>query len=294
MARPSPQTDRVVAVLNLLAAHPSVGFTLPELADQLKIHKTSLYPMISSLLAAGMLLRTPGRKTFELGPALIRLGDVAASSLPVLEAARALVREIHNSLGCHVYAFTCSGGYSTLVEALAPDPDLPIPRLGQRTRMNAPNGAVAIAWADRSMVCKWLGASESHPLPLSILEALAAIRNRGFVIKHREISEEALVGMIEKSHDQVLPQDETEFFEVLARTIAPAHPYVTDLKPDLHYEISGISAPIFDRLGDVVLTVTIVPALNLSGREILEFGNDLVDRTDAVTAMLGGRKPRTF
>ena len=74
MPRPSPQTDRVVTLLNILAADPSAGLSIAEIARRLGINKATCYPMLAALQDAGWLVRHPVRRTFHLGPALVPLG----------------------------------------------------------------------------------------------------------------------------------------------------------------------------------------------------------------------------
>ncbi|WP_155728604.1 helix-turn-helix domain-containing protein, partial [Mycobacterium avium] len=83
-ARPSPQTERVVNLFELLAADGSAGITLAEASRRLHVHKASCHSMLSELLRAGWLLRDPVRKTYHLGPALVRLGREAAARYPAL------------------------------------------------------------------------------------------------------------------------------------------------------------------------------------------------------------------
>ena len=75
MPRASPQTDRVVAVVELLTAHPGADFTLAELARRLGVSKPTCYPMLAALTRSGWLLRHPTRKTYRLGPALVPAGS---------------------------------------------------------------------------------------------------------------------------------------------------------------------------------------------------------------------------
>ena len=72
--RPSPQTERVVNLFEHLARDGTRGVTLAEVSRYLFVHKASCHSMLSELLRAGWLLRDPVRKTYHLGPALVRLG----------------------------------------------------------------------------------------------------------------------------------------------------------------------------------------------------------------------------
>ncbi|WP_019306363.1 helix-turn-helix domain-containing protein, partial [Mycobacterium avium] len=105
-ARPSPQTERVVNLFELLAADGSAGITLAEVSRRLHVHKASCHSMLSELLRAGWLLRDPVRKTYHLGPALVRLGREAAARYPAPVLARSVMDELAAATGAHCVAFS--------------------------------------------------------------------------------------------------------------------------------------------------------------------------------------------
>ena len=88
MARTSPPTERVVATVSLLAARPDEPLSLAELTRRLGVNKSTGHAILTSLAAAGWVLRDPTRKTYRLGPALVALGRQAAASFPALDFAR--------------------------------------------------------------------------------------------------------------------------------------------------------------------------------------------------------------
>ena len=71
MARPSPQTDRVVALVGLLASSPDATITLAEATRRLRVNKSTCHSMLTALTEHAWLLRDPVRKTYRLGPALV-------------------------------------------------------------------------------------------------------------------------------------------------------------------------------------------------------------------------------
>ena len=74
MPRSSPQTERLVDTIELLAAVPAEGRTLADIARHLAVDKATCYPMLTELTRLGWLVRHPRRKTFHLGPSLVTLG----------------------------------------------------------------------------------------------------------------------------------------------------------------------------------------------------------------------------
>jgi DNA-binding IclR family transcriptional regulator len=74
--RPSPQTDRVVATINLLADTES-GLTLSEIGRALSVDVSSCVHLLAALTASGYVVRDPDDRRYHLGPALVRPGAVA-------------------------------------------------------------------------------------------------------------------------------------------------------------------------------------------------------------------------
>ena len=77
---------------------------MAEVSRHLSVHKASCHSMLSELLRAGWLLRDPVRKTYHLGPALVRLGREAAGRYPALVLARSAMAELSAATGAHCVA----------------------------------------------------------------------------------------------------------------------------------------------------------------------------------------------
>src|SRR5436305_5868561 len=101
--RTSPPTERVVATMALLAERPEASLSLAELTRRLGVNKSTGHAILTSLAAAGWVLRDPTRKTYRLGPALAALAGQAAASFPALDFARPLLVELSGQ-----FAATCA------------------------------------------------------------------------------------------------------------------------------------------------------------------------------------------
>src|SRR5205823_9281307 len=88
LARRSPPTERVVAVLDFLVARPGERFGLSELARGVGLSKPTCLGIVTALAGSGYLVRDAARKTYGLGPALIAAGRVAARDFAVGDVAR--------------------------------------------------------------------------------------------------------------------------------------------------------------------------------------------------------------
>lgn len=91
-ARPVKSADRVLDILELLAAEPQ-GLTLTEISRKLAIARSSAHGLVHTLLQRGYLQQeNTGNRTFRLGVRLIQLGlnvgdrlELRSTARPVLE-----------------------------------------------------------------------------------------------------------------------------------------------------------------------------------------------------------------
>src|SRR5260370_12458517 len=128
-------------------------------ARHLSVHKASCHSMLSELLRAGWLLRDPVRKTYHLGPALVRLGREAAGRYPALVLARSAMAELSAATGAHCIAFAVSDDYSTVVDQVRSrhGGGHPMPT-GTQFPHCPPYGASTVSSAGQDARERWLAA----------------------------------------------------------------------------------------------------------------------------------------
>lgn len=280
MARPSPQTERVVAVARLLAAHPDEGFTISEIARRLRLNKATCYPMVGALADAGWLVRDPRTKAFRLGPELITIGEAAGRSLPAVQLARPAMVELATELGVTCAAFTCDGGVATLADQVWDVRSTVQPlRVGLWAPVRAPFGAVFIAWSEQGEIDQWLEGIDERIAP-RYRTALDAIRARGFVVELRTPSREpgpAVHGT--GSLAELMPADVANERDFL----------LAELDPKTSYPVSTIEAPVFDGDGNIALGLVLVGVpRTMTAADIELFAKQLLAATTALTASLTG------
>ena len=259
MARPSPQTDRVVAVARLLAAHPEEGFTISEIARRLRLHKATVHPMLVALTEAGWLVRDAATKAFRLGPELMTLGEAAGRSLPAVQVARPLMLELATELGVTCAAFTESGGVATLVDQVWDVRSTVQPlRIGIWAPVRAPFGAVFRAWAPADDQAEWLEGVDAADRE-RYAAVLEASRGRGYVVELRTPTTADLSGtgsLADVMHDH-------DFL-------------VDDLDPEREYALGTIEAPLLDGAERVALGLVLVGLpRTMTGAEIDAYGRRL-------------------
>ena len=302
MARPSPQTDRVITVVDLLTARPHEGLTLSEIARRLGVTPATCHPMLASLTQAGWLVRHPTRRTYRLGPAMVAAGHSAAAGFPALDFAHAVMVELQRDLGLAVLALVPSDGHATLVD-LVRDPGVPGPaiRIGDQTPLHPPFGIVRFAWSGDDDVDRWL----SHAPPSTEVRdhyrrVLQATRQRGFSVDLATAPEarvHAALTRLERLKDDAGPEPATRLravLEDLAGELATEHEFLpVTLQRARRYHVSSLSAPVFDGESAVTLMLALRGFRDaVKGADVHAIGDRLVRATDSITKSTGGRRPR--
>jgi DNA-binding IclR family transcriptional regulator len=237
MPRPSPQTDRVVAVLNLLG-HEDGGLTASDIARRVGANRASCVHMLAALEASGFVARGAVDRRYRLGPALVGLGAAAARAFPGLETARRELDELTRTTGYPSFAFTREGEHARL---LAFTWDLrraaPAMRTGDTILLAPPLGSVFYAWAAADDVDEWIARGDGDGDALRA--TLDAVRRLGFVV-------ELLPDQLVQATSTGAPID--------------VHGFVArELHDTERYTLSALSVPVFAVDGTVAL------ALNLAG-----------------------------
>lgn len=287
--RPSPQTERVVNLFEHLAGDGSRGMTLAEVSRRLSVHKASCHSMLSELLQAGWLLRDPVRKTYHLGPALVRLGREAADRYPALVMARSAMAELSDATGAHCVAFSVTDDCSTVVDQVRSRSGggHPMP-IGTQFPHRPPYGASIVAWAGPDARERWLAA-----LPEDVRgryrEAVTAAQQRGYavglhILPDLRLQELALIVRSAEVRSSRLSRLAQELTDELIRQ---EQWFPVSLAPDRTYEVSHIDSPILGPGARIALILSLVPSAEpMSGAAVTRLGEQLVAATRRLSAAL--------
>ena len=306
--RPSPQTDRVVDLMEMVAAQPG-GVTLAQVTRGLGVHKASCHSMLASLVQAGWLLRDPTSKAYSLGPALLRLGSAAASRFPALEVARPAMAELAAETGGHVIAFQVQADHVTVVHQVR---NLRVPatpmRLGMELPTRPPYGAALIAFAGEEERSRWL--SELPPDAQSrYRKALAATRRRGFAVGLHvlpDIRLQELASLIRaaetgrssgsggsRGNGAGASERRASRLSDLAGALTEElihreEWFLSSITPSRRYDVSHVDCPVFGREGKVELMLSLVPVPSLqTGAAVMSLGGRMLEVTRRLSAALG-------
>jgi DNA-binding IclR family transcriptional regulator len=276
MPRPSPQTDRVVALIDLFASRPE-ALTLAEITRRLGVNKSTCYSMLSALTTAGWLLRDPYQKTYCLGPALIAVGRASASGFPALEFARPAMIDLSRGVGSHCVALTVAPDHVTVVDQVRDVRAVGAPIGHGHIPLRPPFGAAVAAWSGPEVADRWLGLAPPGTAP-RYARALAEIHRRGYVVE-----------LVQPSWDPPMQVSSLpEVVERLARVLTP-DVLPVELVVEQPYAVSAINAPVVDATGSVVLVVSLMGFPGpLTGEEVTRVGDRLHDATTTVSVALSG------
>jgi DNA-binding IclR family transcriptional regulator len=290
MPRRSPPTERVVATMALLAERPDASLSLAELTRRLGVNKSTGHAILTSLAAAGWVLRDPTRKTYRLGPAMVALGRQAGASFPALDFARPALVELSRAFAATCAALGVGDEEVTVLDQVT-DPRAPAGgsqegafRVGASFPLRPPLGAAVVAWASDPVRDDWL----EHVPPdtrAHYADALAATHDRGFAV---EIAATPVARVRELAG--LLGDDSSAraALDRLADELAAHDEFLAvELAPDRDHAVNVVNAPVFDHTGDVILVLSLTGFGGvLRGTEVVAAGEALVAATRVITDAL--------
>ena len=294
MPRPSPQTDRVVAIVGHLADHEE-GATLTELATAVGADRSALVHVLAALTTAGVLFREPDDLRYHLGPALVRPGVVAAQRYGDLAAVRAEMQQVADDLALACLSFEPEGDQGRLAQYVWPrGSEPPAITVGETLPLRPPLGILFVAWADDADVDRWLALAPDLGTDrrARLREQCGAIRSLGFVVeaRPRTMEDEAFARLID---DRASPRRDGKLLELLADHGRDEH-VLTELAGDdrsLH-PVHAIGAPCFGPDGRVTRSLSVIGFHQpLRTDEIHRIGGAVRAAADRATAAVGGAPP---
>ena len=290
--RKSPPTERVIRVLNLLAANPRQRFTVTELARRLDIAKATCLGIVGSLTHAGYVVRDAESRTYGIGSVLLSLGRAAQDSFASLEVARPHLRRLTEHFGLSCTASTVIGDDIVVLErtGLAGDMDSPV-KVGQRYPYAPPAGVVFSVWQPDWAVEHWLAGHPPVPIDHRRLYELArSSRRLGYLAERLSdvsvASYAILAGLTAGS-----PPNLTQALNDIVAAFPYRYYLDTDLQGTEVLPVSLICAPTYSaqELPDLLLAVLVLR--EVPAAQVVEYGSALREAAAMVTKELGGTNP---
>lgn len=274
----APMAAKAARVIKFLARDPARWYSLSELARELGLGRGTMHGLLSTLVQEGFLLRDPRDKRYALGPALVAIGEAAASHrlFGLARMASDQIRKLAATFDAQATTSCLVGDQMLILDAAGgPDSFGRVTQVGEQVPLVPPMGSVFVAWASCGDAEAWIarahsrrepgrgGRSDGRELEESLSRLLEAVRRRGFsasVARHAlgdEGTKSTMSTSLEVSYD-------------------------TDL----------VAAPVFDANGDVVLALSLFGfPFTLDENRAGEVGLAVRNAAEVVTKRLGGDVP---
>jgi IclR family transcriptional regulator, KDG regulon repressor len=186
--------DRAFQILNLLAEEPS-GMGLTDIAEYLKLHKSTAHRLIMVLERSRFVEKNTVSGKYHLGSRLMELGLSAVSRLDVYEVARPQLRTLVKETGETAHLAVLREGEIVSLVNVQSSQTLRTPTtVGTRTPAHCTSlGKAMLAFAPPEHVEEFLGNRTLKPYtrktitsPSRLKAELAATRARGYALDDEE------------------------------------------------------------------------------------------------------------
>ncbi|MDZ7882809.1 MAG: helix-turn-helix domain-containing protein [Mycobacterium sp.] len=294
MARRSPQTERLVEMVEYLAADPHREYQLTELARLVNLDAATCHPMLTELTRVGWLVKDRVHKTYRLGPRLIAVGAAAQASLQIATYARPEMARLSAETGVPACLFIPSSDDLVIADLTYPDGEdtrhLPL-QAGDHIEFGPPLGAVLAAWAGQYTVDTWLRRVAPGPDdPGRTWHILRMIRERRFSVELSPASQAEMRELTDFAIGEVHGSRRAERMIGGQRPVMTPELMLGDIDDAAVYVPLSVSAACFDPGGNPVAALSVLTmAEPRTGRELRGLGASVSAAADAITARLNGR-----
>lgn len=297
MPRPSPQTERLVEILEFLTADTTQQRSLADIARMLQVDKATVHPMLSELTRRGWLVRHPQRKTYQLGPRLVPIGDAARGATNVVDIARPALASLADEVGAACAAIITSGNDLVVAEIVQPRGvrrGTLGQQIGDRIEIRPPLAGIFMAWADEPAVTEWIARDVTRSAATDEAHyraVLAAIRDRGYGVECHAVDRSSLGKQLEEQLHAARGKAREALLQAQYETLLRPEMAAATLEPDEQYVPFSINAPVFDDSARPVLAICAYDFPRLSAAEVNSIGLTVRATARGVTNAIHGVEP---
>jgi IclR family acetate operon transcriptional repressor len=186
---------RALRLVDFIAGGPAEGMTVSELARQLGASKSSTFALARTLLDFHYLrVIEPGTR-YQLGLALVRLGDISASGLPLAAICQPVLHDLNAKTGLTIRAALNENGRPLFIErvdapgAIRFHAPLAVPEL---PHVSSAGKAILASLSDREVaaIIAATGMPRRTANTITTLQGLfddlATVRQRGYAVDDEE------------------------------------------------------------------------------------------------------------
>jgi DNA-binding IclR family transcriptional regulator len=292
VAAPVPAVERADRILAVMAAAPRTRFTAAELTSALDIHRSTCFSLLSCLTELDLVHRDPIGKTYCLGPRLLQLGAAAADHyLGIADARREMYQLAHELDVGGLICASVDGDMVMLDRVGSDNPAFSMPSIHQvRAPLAPPLGAIFVAWSPPDVIEEWMERAPSTASAAnmeSYHRSVAAVRARGFSIGSEievELQLEEVLGRLRQNSRTQRLAAALELADLVRLGLAAPDKDVSGPDPAIDHLIG----PIFDRTGQVCLTITIFGRPGqIQGANLADYADPLVAACARLTEHIG-------
>lgn len=253
----SPVVEKTAHLLGAIAEAKN-GISLSDLVAQLGVARSTVYRILNSLAAHGLVARVDGGATYELGPRFIELArriSPGADRASMVEAARPIMQSAAERIR-ESFKLSAPEGDEMLTILATPSPA---------------EYAISVRVGSRSP--KHVGASGKLALAHSSDEAVALYCENGLPARtaHTITDPDVLMDELRRVRDEGYAEDNLESSQGLR----------------------ALAAPVFDAAGAMVAAVSVPFIGDATPDRKRSIRKEVADVADTLTRLLGG-SPRNF
>lgn len=279
--QPSPPTQRVVRVIELLADDPGAAITLAEIVRRTGFSRATAHAVLAQLTRSGWVTREDGH--FTIGAGFVALARHAERGYPLRRLAAPLVHELAADLDMPVFLAERQGTRITVTE-LVGIPAMDWIRPGRHIPLRPPVCREFIAWSPEEDIEDWVGSAPDGARD-RLREVLEVICDRGYAVERLTADHAEMIGALASLKDS--PVSDT-----LRSRVAGLLTELTtiDYLPEEshgHVAVVTVGAPIIDPSGVVVASIVACPNREMLATELEQMGKAVVAAADRVAEAFG-------
>jgi len=294
-SRRSPPTQRVVALLDHVVAHPGARFGLSELSRTLQISKPTCLGIVTTLTETGWLDCDAESRTYAVGPALVSAGRLARQAVPGAQAAERQLAELATRYQQPCTASAVVGSEIVVLTSVRADGRIAAAMAGSRYPFAPPVGLMYVLWDSDAAVERWLRIRPTLPMTLDhahLRKVVAECRARGYLVEGLTEVGARLHTLMAGVAAYDLPDEVRGLVGEMVSTLGERVYLGAELTARGKHPTHLLAAPTYGSDGRQEMVLTLYVGDSITGAEITRRGKALMATAEAVTEEVGGMPPR--
>ncbi|MFZ1178268.1 MAG: helix-turn-helix domain-containing protein [Mycobacterium sp.] len=281
----SPPTERVVAIMRLLASQPARAFSLAEIARELGISRATGHAILTTLAAHHWVVRDIATAAYSCGPGIAALAKPASDRI-----FHGILQELAESTATQVFLARRDANTVVVVDSAGESASGMRVDRGLRLPLVAPFGRDYVAYSAASSQRAWLEGigKPSTALTRRITAVINEIRERGYAVERlsREYVQvyTALLALGGDGEPDAITARLARAFADLT-VIDVLHAELTESST---HSIATISAPILDEDGVVSMSISAAPFADLAAVRVENLGRQVRAAARRIEAYIAG------